>query len=65
MDSEGSRVSNDVEDALGDQDRVEKIEGWEPLERKPFDGTVVDIMDTSWPPWPPIEEVECITTVGS
>jgi hypothetical protein len=62
MDSEGSRGSNDIEEAFGDDDQVEKIEGWEPLERQRFDGTVVDIIDTSRPPWPSIEEVETVDT---
>ncbi len=62
MDSEGSRGSNDTEDAFGDDNQVEKIDGWEPVERKPFDGTVVDIIDTSRAPWPSIKEVEPATT---
>jgi hypothetical protein len=62
MDSEGSRASNHIEDAVGDDEPVEKIDGWEPLERQPFDGTIVDIKDTSRPPWPWIEEIEQVTT---
>jgi hypothetical protein len=64
MDLQGSRRSK-VEVGGDDDDQVEQIDGWEPMERKPFDGTVVDIIDTSRPPWPPIKEVECITTVDS
>jgi hypothetical protein len=63
MGSEGSRVSHHlIEDAVGDDDQVEKIEGWDPLERRPFDGTVVDIIDESRPPWPPIKEIEQVVT---
>jgi hypothetical protein len=63
MDSQGSPTSNQTE--VGGDDEVEKIDGWEPLERKPFDGTVVDIIDASRPPWPPIEEVDRIMAVDS
>jgi hypothetical protein len=62
MGLEGSRVSNYIEDSVGDDNPVEKIEVWEPLEKKPFDGTVVDIRDTSRPPWPLINEVEQVPT---
>ena len=65
MDSQGSPTSNQIEVGGDDDDEVEKIDGWEPLERKPFDGTVVDIINTSRPPWPPLEEVDRIIAADS
>ena len=66
MDSQRSRASNHIGNPLaeGGEEPVEKIEGWEPLERRdPPDGTVVNVTETSRPPWPLIEEVDCITVV--
>jgi hypothetical protein len=64
MDSEGCRVLHHhlIEGPVEGDDQVEKIEGWEPLERQPFDGTVVDIRDESRPPWPSIKEIEPVLT---
>jgi hypothetical protein len=67
MVSQRSRASNHVANhnlAEGDEDPVERIEGWERLERRnPPDGTVVNVTATSRPKWPLIEEVDCITVV--
>ena len=67
MDSKRSRASNHIGNSLaeGDEEQpVEKIEGWEPLERgNPPDGTVVNVTKTTRPIWPLIEEVDCINTV--
>jgi hypothetical protein len=57
----GSREPNHTADEVGDDDQIQKIEGWEPLGRQPFDGTIVDIKDESRPPWPLIEEIEQVT----
>ena len=63
MDSQPCR---DYSDHIGhppaggnEQEPVEKIDGWEPLERRnPLDGTVVNVTEISRPPWPSITEVE-------
>jgi hypothetical protein len=66
MESQPCRVSNHIGHALtGDDDEepVEKIDGWEPLERrKPPDGTVINVTSISRPRWPSITEVEQVTT---
>jgi hypothetical protein len=62
MESKRSRASNHIGNSLAEGEPVEKIEGWEPLERRnPPDGTVVNVTDTSRPPWPLIKEVDCVT----